>query len=143
MIGMGDPPGVGAVRLFYHLDRERAWWESRLGRGGVMLGRGLVCGVAVGLAASAAAACDLRLQPSEIFGGSCEVLVGSYQGRRVGPFHVSLPDGSMATVGSCEGYVRVRSVVGNDVTVEAFHNVRAARYTLNNDCRGSIKNPVP
>jgi hypothetical protein len=89
-----------------------------------------------------AMACDLQLEPSTIFGGSCNVVVGYYNGQRVGPFHVSLPDGSSATVGSCEGYVGVRNIEGDRVTVEAFHSVPAAVYTLADDCRRSVKRAV-
>jgi len=87
-------------------------------------------------------ACDLRLEPSNIFDGSCEVGVGYYNGQRVGPFHVPLPDGSIATVGSCEGYVGIKSIAGDSITVEAFHSVPAAVYTLADDCRHSVKRAV-
>ncbi len=87
-----------------------------------------------------AASCDLKLEPSEIFGGSCKVLVGYYNSVRVGPFHVSLPDGSFATAGSCEGYVGVTKVDGNVVSLEPFHSVLARVYTLADDCRSSVRN---
>jgi hypothetical protein len=102
----------------------------------------LAFAVGTALVATATMACDLRLEPSNIFGGSCEVVVGYFHGQRVGPFHVSLPDGSVATVGSCEGYVGVKNVAGDSVTVEAFHSVPAALYTLADDCRSSVKRAV-
>ena len=109
-----------------------------------MVGRSFALAAAAALIGTAAetAACDLKLQPSPIFGGACNVLVGYHRGQRVGPFHIRLSDGSFATVGSCEGYVPVRSVAGNDVTVEAFHTVPPAVYTLADDCRSATKNPV-
>jgi hypothetical protein len=87
-----------------------------------------------------AMACDLKLEPSAIFGGACKVLVGYFNSTRVGPFHVFLPDGSSATTGTCEGYVGVSKVEGNVVTLEPFHSVPASVYTLSDDCRRSVKN---
>lgn len=87
-----------------------------------------------------ATACDLRLEPSQIFGASCMVLVGYFNSTRVGPFHIFLPDGSSATAGTCEGYVGVSKVDGNVVALEPFHSVPARVYTLADDCRGSVKN---
>lgn len=83
------------------------------------------------------AACDLKLEPSPVFGGSCKVLVGYYDDKKVGPFHVNLPDGSIATAGTCEGYASVAKVEGNTVSIDAFHTVPARVYTLTNDCRSS------
>jgi hypothetical protein len=85
-----------------------------------------------------AGACDLKLEPSSIFGGACQVLVGYYNGQRVGPFHISLPDGSQVTAGSCEGFVGVRSVNGSVVDLNAFHAVPPRQYTLAPDCRSSV-----
>ncbi|MGA3399291.1 MAG: hypothetical protein ABSC95_08725 [Acetobacteraceae bacterium] len=87
-----------------------------------------------------ATACDLRLEPSEVFGGTCKVLVGYFNSNRVGPFHVFLPDGSSATAGTCDGYVGVSKVDGNVVSLEPFHAVPASVYTLADDCRHSVKN---
>jgi hypothetical protein len=84
-------------------------------------------------------ACDLRMEPSQIFGGSCNALVGYYGGFRVGPFHVSMPDGSAATAGTCEGYVGVTKVEGNTISLSAFHSVPARIYTLADDCRSTTK----
>jgi hypothetical protein len=104
---------------------------------------GVLVGVLVGMigvvmVVHRAEACDLRLEPSPTFGGSCQVLVGYYNGQRVGPFHISLPDGSQVTAGSCEGFVGVRSVNANVVDLEAFHAVRPRQYTLALDCRSSV-----
>ena len=85
-----------------------------------------------------ATACDLRLEPSQIFGGSCKVLVGYFNSSRVGPFHSFLPDGSVATAGTCDGYVGVSKIDVNVVTLEPFHSVAARVYTLADDCRSSV-----
>jgi hypothetical protein len=90
------------------------------------------------LAVQHADACDLKLEPSSTFGGSCQVLVGYYNGQRVGPFHVALPDGSHVTAGSCEGFVGVKGVNGNVVDLDAFHAVPPRQYTLALDCRSSV-----
>jgi hypothetical protein len=87
-----------------------------------------------------ATACDLKLEPSEIFGGTCKVLIGYFNSTRVGPFHIFLPDGSSATSGSCGGHVGVSKVEGNVVTLEPFHSVPARVYTLSDDCRRSVRN---
>jgi hypothetical protein len=87
-----------------------------------------------------AGSCELKLEPSEVFGGSCKVLVGYYNSARVGPFHFFLPDGSAVTAGNCEGYVGVSKVEGNVVTLEPFHSVLARVYTLADDCRSSVRN---
>jgi hypothetical protein len=89
--------------------------------------------------ASEAAACDLRLEPSAVFGGSCQVLVGYYNGQRVGPFHIAAPDGSRITAGTCDAFVQVIGVNGNVVDVQAFHSLPASQYTLGVDCRSAAK----
>jgi len=86
-----------------------------------------------------AAACDLRYEPSQTFGGSCQALVGYYNGQRVGPFHISLPDGSHVTAGSCDGFVHVIGVNGNVVDLDAFHSFPASQYTLGLNCRSAVK----
>lgn len=86
-----------------------------------------------------ASACDLKMEPSRIFETSCEVLVGYYNGQRVGPFHISLPDGSFVTAGTCPGFIGVTKVEGNTVSLEAFHTVPAREYTLAYDCRSSVR----
>jgi hypothetical protein len=84
-------------------------------------------------------ACDLKMEPSPTFGGACQALVGYYNGQRVGPFHVSLPDGSSVTAGTCEGYIQVAGVNGNMVDLQPFHSVPAREYTLALDCRSSVR----
>ena len=86
--------------------------------------------------ARAANACTLQMEPSPIFGSQCEVLVGYYEGDRVGPFHTSFSDGSIATVGTCEGYVQVDSFAGNTVSMRAFHIAPARIVTLHENCVG-------
>jgi hypothetical protein len=100
------------------------------------LSTALVVSVTLALA-PAAVACDLRMQPSEIFGQTCNVLVGYYNGIRVGPFHISLPDGSIANAGTCEGYISVQKIAGNVIYLGAFHAVQPRTYTLADDCRSS------
>jgi hypothetical protein len=95
--------------------------------------------IAAASAPGSAAACDLKLEPSQTFAGSCQGLVGYYNGQRVGPFHVSMPDGSTVTAGSCEGYVGVTAVNGNVVDLQPYHSVRARQFTLALDCRGSVR----
>jgi hypothetical protein len=93
----------------------------------------------VALVATEAWACDLRMMPSDIFGPSCNALVGFYNAVRIGPFHIALPDGSVVTAGTCEGYFSVLNVQGNVVSLGAFHSVRPRVYTLADDCRGTVK----
>jgi len=95
--------------------------------------------VALSWLASEAAACDLRLEPSSVFGGSCQVLVGYYNGQRVGPFHISTPDGSHLTTGTCDAFVQVIGVNANVVDLQAFHSLPASQYTLGVDCRSAAK----
>jgi hypothetical protein len=83
-------------------------------------------------------ACDLKLEPSQVF-ANCQVVVGYYNGTRVGPFHIALPDGSVVTAGSCSPFVHVRNVTGNVVDLDAFGSVPAGQYTLRDDCRSSAK----
>jgi len=106
-----------------------------------MLRQLLALTAAMTLSAMAAnsAACDLKMQPSAIFGGSCNVLVGYAFGSRVGPFHIGLPDGSVVTAGDCEGYVHVSKVQGSTVSLEAFHTVPPRVYSVANDCRSSTR----
>jgi hypothetical protein len=86
--------------------------------------------------AHAAKACTLQMEPSPIFGSQCEVLVGYYEGDRVGPFHTSFSDGSIATAGTCEGYVHVDSVDGDTIAMHAFHMAPARTVTLHENCIG-------
>jgi hypothetical protein len=83
-------------------------------------------------------ACNLQMEPSPIFGPKCNVLVGYFNGDRVGPFHTSFSDGSIATAGTCEGYVRVSDIDGNTVSLRAFHLAPARTVTLNDNCVGSV-----
>jgi hypothetical protein len=87
------------------------------------------------IASRQAAACDLRLESSTVFENSCKVLVGYSQGKRVGPFHINLPDGSVATVGTCEGYAGASKVEGGTVWTDAFHTFAPHIYSLADDCR--------
>jgi hypothetical protein len=89
--------------------------------------------------ASEAAACDLRLEPSSVFGGSCQVLVGYYNGQRIGPFHISAPDGSHITAGTCDAFIQVTGINANVVDVQPFHSLPAGQYTLGVDCRSAVK----
>jgi len=84
-------------------------------------------------------ACDLRLEPSQVYGGSCQVLVGYYNGQRVGPFHISAPDGSQITTGTCDAFIKVAAVNGNVVDLQPFHALPAGQYTLGLDCRSAVK----
>ena len=86
--------------------------------------------------AHAANACTLQMEPSPIFGSQCEVLVGYYEGDRVGPFHTAFSDGSIATAGTCEGYVQVDSFAGNTIVMRAFHLAPARTVTLHENCIG-------
>jgi hypothetical protein len=81
-------------------------------------------------------ACTFQMEPSPIFGSTCNVLVGYYEGDRVGPFHTSFSDGSFATAGTCEGYVHVDSFEGNTVSMLAFHQAPARTVTLHENCIG-------
>jgi hypothetical protein len=84
-----------------------------------------------------ALACDLKLEPSQTFGGACQVVVGYDGATRVGPFRRSFPDGTMAHAGTCEGYQAVRKIEGNVLTLEAFHTAPARIFTLSQDCRNA------
>jgi len=99
----------------------------------------LIAIAALFASATHATACELRYEPSQTFGGSCQVLVGYYNGQRVGPFHISVPDGSHITAGSCDGFVHVTGVSGNVVDLDAFHSFPASQYTLGLDCRNAVK----
>jgi hypothetical protein len=107
--------------------------------GGIMAPRLAVLALAVlAAAAGSAAACDLRLEPSSVFGGTCQVLVGYDGTDRIGPFHIMLPDHSAVTAGNCDGYVGVAKVEGNVITLQPFHTVPARVYRLSDDCSHTI-----
>lgn len=84
-------------------------------------------------------ACELRMVPSEANHGTCHILVGYYQGKRVGPFHVGYSDGTRVIAGDCNGFVHVLKVDANDVTVQPFGQWSGETIRLSDDCKSGEK----